>query len=79
MLGSVGQGVVLSNHARRARIADAVVELLLGEAPRERDEHRAGPLGRPVEQGRLEAVVEDDRYSVAGLHLEPACDPRDAR
>ena len=79
MLGAVGQRVVLPNDARRARVADAVVELFLGEAPREGDEHRPGPLGSPVEQCRLEPVVEDDGDAVAGLDVEPTGDPRHAR
>ena len=79
VLGPVGQRIAVANHELGARVADAVVELLLGEPPRERHEDGARPLGRPVEQGRLEPVVEDDRDPVAGLDVEPTGDPRHAR
>ena len=79
MLGAVRQPVAVADHELCAGIADAVVEFLLGEPPGERDEHGARPLRSPVEQGRLEPVVEDDRDPVAGLGSEPAGDPRYSR
>ena len=47
-------------HDPRAAVFDAVVEVVLRVPPRERDEDGAAPLCRPVEEGGLDAVVEDD-------------------
>ena len=70
MLGAVRERVALAQDERRAAVADAVVELGLGEPPRERHEDDAGPLRRPVEERRLDAVVEHDREPLAPLEAE---------
>ena len=76
---AVGERIAVADHERRPGILDAVGELLLGQPPRERRAHRACPLARPVEQRRLEPVVEDDRDPRARLDPEPAGDPRHLR
>ena len=59
------QRVVLGGDERRAGVLDAVLEVGLRAAPRERHEHRAEPLARPEQQDRLAAVSEHRRQAVA--------------
>ena len=77
--GAVGHRVPFPDHDACAAVGEAMVELLLGEPPGERDEHRAGPLSRPVEQCGLEPVVEHDGEAFALCKLQPAGQPADAR
>ena len=76
MLGPVRQRVTVAKDAGGAAVFEAVVELGLRQAPRQRHEHDARPLGRPVEECGLDAVVEDDGQPFAALELEPRGDPR---
>ena len=78
MLGAVRERRALPEHDLRAAVLDAVVEIGLGGAPGERDEHRARPLCGPVEERRLDAVVEHGGEPLAALEAEPARDPRRA-
>ena len=79
MLGAVGQRIAVAEHEARVAVVDAVVELVVREPPRERHEDDARPLRGPVEERRLEAVVEHDGEALAGREPEPACDPPHAR
>ena len=76
---AVRQRVVLAERAHRPAVAEAVVELVPREAPGERHGDRARPLRRPVQERRLEPVVEHERDARARLDVEPAGDPLDAR
>ena len=69
--GPVRERVAVANHDLGAGVVDAVRELVLREAPRERDEHGSGPLRRPVEERRLDPVVEDDGDSRSRLDPSP--------
>ncbi len=75
VLGPIRQRVDVPDHDPRAAVCEAVVELRRRQPPREGDEHRAGPLRGPVEERRLEPVVEDDCHPRTGLDAEPARDP----
>ncbi len=75
----VRKWIAFANDAAGARIADAVVELLLGEPPGQRHEDGARPLRSPVEEGRLEPVVHHHGKPVAGRQVEPTRDPGHAR
>ena len=79
MLRPVRKRVALAEHDLGPRVADAVVEILLGEAPRKRHADSAHPLAGPVEEHRLEPVVEHERNAVAGLDAEATGDARDPR
>ena len=79
MRRAVGQRIAVADHDARAAVVEAVVELLVREPPRERHEDGAGPLRRPVEERRLEPVVEHDGDALAGLDAEAAGDALDAR
>src|SRR5215210_3187577 len=68
------QLVAAAHDDARAAVGEAVVELLLGHAPRKRHENGACPLGGPVQQRGVEAVVEDDGEALARLEAEPARD-----
>ena len=70
----VRQRIAVGHRSHRAAVAEAVVELLAGEAPRERHGDRARPLRRPVQQRRLEPVVEHERDALARLDRETAGD-----
>ncbi len=77
--GAVGERIAVANHDLGARVVDAVRELLLREAPREGNEHGPGPLRRPVEERRLDPVVEDDGDPRSLLRPEPAGEARNPR
>ena len=79
MLRSVGERVPVAYDDPRVAVAEAVVELLVREPPRERHHDRSAPLRSPVEERGLEPVVEDERDTLAPLEREPACDPPHAR
>ena len=78
VLVAVRQRVAVAEHDTRAAVLEAVAELLLREPPRERDDHGAAPLRRPVEERGLEPVVEDDGDPLARLDREPAGQPAHA-
>ena len=79
MLGAAGQAVAVAHDDARTAVAETVVELLIREAPRERHRDRPSPLARPVEERRLEPVVEDERHALAGCDGQATGDPPDAR
>ena len=79
MLLAVRQLVRGADDELRAGVCEAVVELLLGQPPRERHEHGSHPLRGPVEKGGLEPVIEHGRHPVAGLDAEAAGDPANPR
>ena len=58
-------------------VADAVVDLFLRQPPGQRYDDGSRPLRRPVEERRLDTVVEDHGHVVAFLGAEPAGDPGD--
>ncbi len=74
----VGERVAVADHEPRPAVVEAVVELLVRDPPRERDEDGAGPLCSPVQERRLEPVVEHDGDPLAGLDAEAAGEPPDA-
>ena len=62
-------------------VVDAVVEVVLGDAMRERDETGAEPLAAPVQLDRLRFVGENARDPVSVLDAargESRSDPRRA-
>jgi hypothetical protein len=64
------EAVLVARHETRAGVVEAVVDVVSGRAPGERDEDRARPLRRPVELDRLVAVVEHGREPVASPEAE---------
>ena len=70
MLGPGRQLVAVADDDPRAAVGETEVELLVGDAPRERHEDGACPLSRPVEERGLEAVVEHHRETIARLEVE---------
>ena len=72
VLGPVGQLIAVAHDDARPTVAEAVVELLVGETPGERHGDRPDPLAGPVEERCLESVVEDERHAVARLDAETA-------
>ena len=70
MVRPVGQLVAVADDDPRAAVGETEIELLVGDAPRERHEDGACPLGRPVEERGVEAVVEHHRKTLAGLEVE---------
>ncbi len=79
VLGTIGKAVGVADDEPRTAVGEAVVELVLGQPPGERHEHRSGPLGGPVEERGVEPVVEHGRHALSGPDAETAGHPPEAR
>ena len=79
VLGPLGQHVAVPDHQLGPRVVDAIGELLVREPPRQGNENRPGPLRGPVEERRVEPIVEDHCHPCPRLGVQPAGKAPDTR